>query len=125
MENSEKKIQDLLHKFQEDLNGLNCKSEIRFSDKEAILYGKFSLDREKHTIVVHIKEEGYVPLTSGAKKIETKFDEVKKSIMPSLEFQYHKSPIANCNQDEQITLKNTFIDDANKIGKEYLKGAKK
>jgi len=126
MENSEKKFQAILHKLQECLNEFKCKSEIKISEKEAILYGKFSVDsREKHTIVIHVKEEGYVPLTDRARKVETKFDGVKKSIMPSLEFQSHKSPNSNCNQDEQITLKKAFIADADEIGKEYLKKLKK
>jgi hypothetical protein len=125
MENSKRNYQDILQKLQESLNEFKCKSEIKISDKEAILYGKFSLESEKHTIVIHLKEEGYVPLTGSAKKVETKFESVKKSVMPSLEYQYNKSPISYSNQDEQIVIKNTFIDDANEIGREYLKKMKK
>jgi hypothetical protein len=121
MENSNKIFNDMLSKLQECLNEFKCKSEIRLSDQEAILYGKFAHSMERYTVVIHIKEENYIPVAIGAGKIKAKEDDTKKIIFPNLNLQFFKADKSNCSQEEQIALKNNFIENANEIGREFLR----
>jgi hypothetical protein len=70
MEKSNQLFSELLQKIQALLEEYKCKSESRVNDQDAILYGKFSQYMEKYTIVVHVKEEQYKPVTAGARPVE-------------------------------------------------------
>lgn len=121
MENSNNIFNDILNRLQESLKEFNCKSEIKVSDKEALLYGKFKQYMEKYTIVIHIKEEDYTPVTAGSGKIKAREEETRKLAIPNLNSQVFTSQRSNCSQEEQMALKNKFIEEANEIGREFLR----
>lgn len=121
MENSNNIFNDLLNRLQESLREFNCKSETKISDKEALLYGKFKQYMEKYTIVIHIKEEGYTPVTVGSGRIKTREEEHQRITMPNLNTQFFTSQRSNCSQEQQLELRNKFMEEANEIGREFLR----
>jgi hypothetical protein len=120
MENSNQLFQELLKKIEALLNEYNCKSETRVNENDALLYGKFSQFMEKYTIVVHVKEENYKPITTFGRPVEKAEEPATMRWMPSLDQQINRAPASNCNEQEQVKIKEQFIADANKIGREYL-----
>jgi hypothetical protein len=120
MENSIQLFNEILGKLQETLNEYKCKSEIKLSDKEAILYGKLASYMEKFTVVIHIKEQHYIPVAKSSGKIDFKHEDTQKFIMPTLEPRILKSQKSNCSQEEQTAIKNKFIAEANVIGRDFL-----
>ena len=125
MENSNKVFNEILSKLQEALNEFKCKSEIKSSENEALLYGKFSHYMERYSIVIHIKEQDYTPSTIGGGRIEAKEIDTRKITMPSLSAQSFKAQQSNCSQEEQQALKNKFISKADEIAKEFMRKMKK
>ncbi|HEX5553854.1 MAG TPA: hypothetical protein VFX43_11460 [Chitinophagaceae bacterium] len=121
MENSSNLFDDILKKLQESLREFNCKSEIKVSDKEAMLYGKFKQYMEKYNIVIHITQEGYTPVTAGSGKIKAKVEEYQRISMPNLNTQSFTAQRANCSQEQQLELKNKFMREAVEIGNEFLR----
>ena len=46
-------LTDILKQLQDKLSDmLNCKSEIRSTENDALLYGKFPIDNNKYTVVI-------------------------------------------------------------------------
>jgi hypothetical protein len=125
MENSSKVYREVLAKIQQCLNEYKCKSEIKISEKEASLYGKFIREKEKHTIVVHLKEEGYILKSSGSGKVEAKDFEKEKHIMPSLDMPFFRAQNSKLSFEDQVAIKNKFLEEAGEIGKVFLKKVKK
>src|SRR5689334_17328435 len=125
MSNSNSVFSELLAKIQEVLNQFNCKSETRMSDHEALLYGKFSANMEKYTVVIHLREENYKPLTSHAGPVQISEAEHKVHFMPSLELSATKSHSANCSEAEQIRIRDQFMKDAEAIGREFMQRVNK
>ncbi|MBF9254996.1 hypothetical protein I2I11_16955 [Pontibacter sp. 172403-2] len=125
MENSSHFFKDLLNNLQGCLKEFNCASDIKISEQDAILYGKISHDGERYTIVVHLKEENYIPRTSGVGKSIMPEDTAQKIRMPNLDVQTSQAGKSHCSEDEQVEIKNKFIEDANDIGREFLKKMKK
>ena len=124
MESSNRIFDEMLRKLQECLNEFNCKSEIRVSEQDAILFGKFRDDDEKYRIVIHLKEENYVPVTMSANKVEIKREDSERVIMPSLNLEYSRADSSNCSEKEQFDIKAKFEKEANEIGREFLRKAK-
>jgi hypothetical protein len=124
MENHKRIFEELLRKLENCLEEFNCKSEIRVSEQDAILFGKFSNDDERYRIVIHVKEESYTPVTIGARKIEVKKEEHKIAIMPSLTLEQYKATDANCSENDQLAIKAKFEKEASEIGREFLRKLK-
>jgi len=125
MENSSDFFKDLLSNLQGCLKEFNCASEIKTSEQEAILYGKISHAAERYTIVVHLKEENYTPATSGMGKLRFPDDAAQKIRMPNLDVQTSQAAKSHCSEEEQVEIKNKFMDDANDMGREFLNKMKK
>ncbi|MBZ5859612.1 hypothetical protein [Flavihumibacter profundi] len=120
MEKSNQLFSELLQKIQALLEEYKCKSESRVNDQDAILYGKFSQYMEKYTIVVHVKEEQYKPVTAGARPVEKAEEPSVLRWMPSLDLQVLNASKSNCSEQEQLKIKEQFMADANGIGREFL-----
>lgn len=124
MENHNRIFDEILRKVEECLKEFNCKSEIRVSEQDAILFGKFSNDDERYRIVIHLKEENYTPVTLSASKVEIKKEDIKMAIMPSLNLEHFKATEAHCSEHDQLALKAKFEKEASEIGKEFLRKLK-
>ena len=124
MENSHSLLNDILKKLQETLNGYNCKSETHVTDKEALLSGKFSHDKERYTVIVQIKDQDYNPLPAAAGQYIKEDTEVVK-LIPSLQQPFQIAQKSNCSSEEQVALRNKFVAIAAEAGKEFLAKVKK
>jgi virulence-associated protein VagC len=124
MDSTNRIFDEMLRKLQECLKEFNCKSEIRVSEQDAILFGKFHDDDERYRIVIHLKEENYVPVTMSANKVEIKREDTKRVIMPSLNLEYFKADTSNCSEKEQFNIKAKFEKEADEIGREFLRKVK-
>jgi hypothetical protein len=122
MENSNQVFNALLDRIQEVLNQFNCKSEVKVSGQDALLYGKFTQHLEKYTVVVHVKEADYTPVTAACGKVE-RHESANIQVMPSLTFSQHKSLQSNCSEKEQLHLRENFLTEAAEIGKAFLRKA--
>lgn len=120
MEKSNQLFNELLQKIEALLAAYNCKTESRVNEQDALLYGKFSQFMEKYTVVVHLKEERYVPVTVGAGPVQKAEEPASARWMPSLENAVFHAPVGHCNEQEQLKIKEQFMEDANHIGKEFL-----
>ena len=125
MENSNKIFNDILSKLQETLGEFKCKSEVQVSEKEAILYGKFSHYMEKYSIVIHVKEQDYTPVRLGAGGMDAKEIDTQKIIMPSLDVQSFKAQQSNRSPEEQYAIRDKFAAEADEIGKEFMRKMRK
>lgn len=120
MASSNDLFEEMLNKIQNLLDEYKCKSEIKISEKNAILYGKFSYNMDRFNIVVHVNDESFVPKTLDAGLIENKIETRENISIPSLEFKFFKAVKSNCSVSEQTAIKEKFIAEAEKIGKEYI-----
>lgn len=120
MEKSNQLFNELLQKIQVLLEEYKCKSETKVNEQDAILYGKFSQSMEKFTIVVHVKEEKYTPVTAFSGPVDKAEEPSVVRWMPSLDLQVHNAIKSNCNEQEQVKLKEQFMADANVIGRDFL-----
>jgi len=116
MEN--KILADILFQLQAKLSEmLNCKSETRSNENDALLYGKFPLDDKRYTIVIHVASENYVPLTTAGAKIQSGEDYIQKGIMPSLKIPMLSANKGNCSAVENEAIRNEFITEINEVYK--------
>ena len=120
MEKTNQIFEEILQKIQELLSGYHCKSEINNGEQDALLYGKFSTVTDRCSIVVHVMNEHYQPVTQGAGPVIRKLETVELR-MPSLDLQTQIAAKANCSQADQLQIQKNFLQEAEKIGKEFIK----
>jgi hypothetical protein len=118
MEKENKILTDILFQLQGKLSDmLNCKSEMRSTENDALLYGKFPIDDKRYTVVIHVAPENYVPLTSAGAKVLSGEDYVQKGMMPSLKMPMLSATKGICSPVENEAIKNKFITEVNEVYK--------
>lgn len=118
MEKENKILTDILFQLQGKLSDmLNCKSEMRSTENDALLYGKFPIDDKRYTVVIHVAPENYVPLTAAGAKILSGEDYVQKGMMPSLKMPMMAGNKGNCSSVENESIKNKFLTEVNEVYK--------
>src|ERR1017187_8299853 len=110
MEKENKILTEILKLLQNQLEQIqNCKSEIRYTENDALLYGKFPIESKKFTVVIHIAPENYVPVTNANAKIESGEDYIQKAVMPSLKLQVSSADKGNCLASENESIRCRFL----------------
>lgn len=118
MEKENKILKDILNQLQDQIsNMLNCKSEIKSSENDAILFGKFPLDNKRYTIVIHVAPENYIAVSSANGRVSTGRDYIQKGIMPSLKLPMLSAERGTCSPEENEAIKNKFINEVNEAYK--------
>lgn len=116
-------LTDILKQLQDKLSDmLNCKSEIRSTENDALLYGKFPIDNSKYTVVIHLAPENFVPVTAAQGKIDVRED--TKATMPSLKFQVMSASKGNCSAEENDSIRTKFINEVSAIYKNSKYGSR-
>ena len=71
-------------------------------------------------VTIYLFGNSFVPKTVDAGLIENKIETKENISIPSLEFKFFKAVKSNCSVSEQTAIKEKFIAEAEKIGKEYI-----
>ncbi len=116
MATNKKFAQEVVSKIENCLKDLKIKSETQSTTDEAIIYGKFSLEKEKYRVVVHLQKEDFIPVTKDCGEVKS-VDNAEEdcAITPNLNFQSFNSNLRSYTQEEGLKIKKEFLEEAHKL----------
>lgn len=113
---------EVVSKIEDCLKDLKIKSETQSTADEAIIYGKFSIEKEKYKVVVHLRKEDFIPVTKDSGELKSAHDaEEDFAMTPNLNLQTFNSNFRGYTQEEGLKIKKEFLDEAYKISQKLNK----
>ncbi len=116
MATNNKIAEEVVKKLETCLKELQIKSETKSTVDEAIIYGKFSLDKSKHRIVIHLQKEDFKPVTADYSQLTpNKTEKEDCAQTPNLNFQSSHSSSRKYSEEEGLKIKREFLEEAYKL----------
>ena len=116
MATNNKIAEEVVKKLESCLKELKIKSETKSTADEAIIYGKFPLDKSKYRIVIHLQKEDFKPMTADFNEfVPDKKEKEDCAQTPNLNFQSSHSSFRKYSEEEGLKVKKEFLEAAHKL----------